>query len=425
MKIKKYKKVSKRAFLINREHKIMRGLQRKNNRKKHNGNIENANVATFKSRLFKFLNEKRFKIYMANKKKGVKIVIPKKFSFITNPNDTIKTIKKVFYCLNNLKIKILNLDYSQCEEIGMCASAVLDIMVMEAKKTRKDDMIIKGNYPVTDEARTILCISGLVKHLGLSNIELDSVRRLDIMSNLESDEMSEKVVEYYDQCLETQGYMLSDVGKSNFANMVGEVIDNAEQYGGNFKSWHVMGHFNIQNQKSIGKCRLVLMNFGNSIYESLKDDSTTGYTKNLLQRHTQKTKGLFNLDFNEEVLWTLYALQQNVSKSRDSKDGDRGNGTIKLLKAFSEIGETKDGDKPKMAIISGRSYILLDGTYSLIEETIENKKVNVIAFNKNNDLNELPDKRYVQILKENFPGTIISLEFYLDRNYMSQVLRKE
>ena len=427
MKEKKNRKVAKKNFLINKSNKIMRRRIRLNKRKKKKTRDLNvpSNSISNKNALLKFLETKKFSIHVTNKKNGIKIRIPKVFSFISNPNETITTLKRVFYCLKNKNIKKIIFDYSKCEEMGMCASLILDLMVLETLKIRPNDLNLTGNYPATIDAKLVFCISGLVKHLNLSDLELDNVKRLEIMSNLESDEMSEKVIEYYEECLKTQGYELSDIGKVNFAKMVGEVIDNAEQYGGNFKSWHVVGHFNLQNEDKIGKCRLVLMNFGNSIYESLKDNSTTAYTKNILKNHTKKTRGMFDFGFNEEVLWTLYALQQNVSKSRSSKEGDRGNGTIKLLKAFSDIGETIKGDKPKMTIISGSSYILLDGTYKLKEETYGNKNVSIIAFNKENSLHKLPDKRYVQILKNSFPGTIISLEFYLDRSYMNNVLRKE
>lgn len=424
---KKNRRIARKKFFINKSNKIMRKRIRLNKRKKKKAKrvIIPSNVISNKNALLKFLESKKFSIRVTNKKNGAKIKIPKIFSFISNPNETIVTLKKIFYCLKNKNIRKINFDYSKCEEMGMCASLVLDLMVLEALKIRTNDLNLIGNYPATIEAKLVFCISGLVKHLNLSNLELENVKRLEIISNLESDEMSEKVIEYYEECLKTQGYELSEIGKVNFAKMVGEVIDNAEQYSGDFKSWHVVGHFNLQTEKKIGKCRLVLMNFGNSIYESLKDSSTTEYTKNLLNDHTKKTKGMFEFGLNEEVLWTLYALQQNVSKSRMSKDGDRGNGTIKLLKAFSEIGETIEGDKPKMTIISGNSYILLDGTYKLKEQTYDNTKVSIIAFNKENSLDILPDKRYVQILKNKFPGTIISLEFYLDRTYMNNLLRKD
>ena len=42
----------------------------------------------------------------------------------------------------------------------------------------------------------------------------------------------------------------------------------------------------------------------------------------------------------------------------------------------------------------------------------------IIAFNKENDIYQKPDRTYVRRIKERFPGTIISLRFYLDGRYI-------
>lgn len=44
---------------------------------------------------------------------------------------------------------------------------------------------------------------------------------------------------------------------------------------------------------------------------------------------------------------------------------------------------------------------------------------NIITFNKEQDLDLPPDKNYVKRLNNRFPGTIISMEFYIDRNYIN------
>lgn len=83
-----------------------------------------------------------------------------------------------------------------------------------------------------------------------------------------------------------------------------------------------------------------------------------------------------------------------------------------------QIGQNNEGKKTKMAIISGRCHILFDTTYNLKEEFIDGKKVPIIAFNEENDLSKAPDINYVKKIEEYFPGTMISIEFYLDRRYI-------
>ena len=250
---------------------------------------------------------------------------------------------------------------------------------------------------------------------------------LDTLSNLESGEMSERVVEFYQKCLHTQGYELTMLGKNAFSNMIGEVINNSEQYSGINGTWHALGYFDKPEQgESYGKCRLVLMNFGNSIYDSLKEADTTEYTKNQLEKHTKKNYNFIDkISYTEEMLWTLYSLQQNISKKRKDRNDDRGNGTIKLIKNFMDVGAKIENKKSLMSITSGKCQILFDGTYKLDAKNTNGKAYYQIAFNEDNDLNKKPDKKCVYNLQNKFPGTIISMELYLDRKYFEQLLSKE
>lgn len=64
-----------------------------------------------------------------------------------------------------------------------------------------------------------------------------------------------------------------------------------------------------------------------------------------------------------------------------------------------------------MAILSGGTYILFDGTYRLGAGPNNARQ---IAFNTSNDLKLQPDHRYVRGLGGlQFPGTVISIKFPL------------
>ncbi len=49
----------------------------------------------------------------------------------------------------------------------------------------------------------------------------------------------------------------------------------------------------------------------------------------------------------------------------------------------------------------------------------------VVAFNQTNDLEEPPDYKYVYRLPTSFPGTIVSIDFTLDEEYLNKVLGKK
>ena len=120
----------------------------------------------------------------------------------------------------------------------------------------------------------------------------------------------------------------------------------------------------------------------------------------------------------------LYVLQYNVSRKRIDINDDRGKGTIKLINNFMHIGKNIEGNNPKMAILSGNGYILFDSTYTLKDEIINGQKIPIIAFNEENDLSKKPDSKYVKRIDENFPGTMISMEFYLDRKYIEKQMEE-
>jgi hypothetical protein len=48
----------------------------------------------------------------------------------------------------------------------------------------------------------------------------------------------------------------------------------------------------------------------------------------------------------------------------------------------------------------------------------------VIAFNSTNDLYRPADEKNVRILENEFPGTIISMKFYIDQDYIMKVMEE-
>ena len=132
-------------------------------------------------------------------------------------------------------------------------------------------------------------------------------------------------------------------------------------------------------------------------------------------------RGLFGTSWSRENLWTLYSLQEGVSRFRDQPGGsDRGQGTVKLIDFFQRLGKTLDGQKPQMCILSGSTHILFDGTYEMRAVTKGHEKRQIISFNESNDLWERPDDRYVKSIRGVFPGTLISMSFFLDRKYLER-----
>lgn len=127
--------------------------------------------------------------------------------------------------------------------------------------------------------------------------------------------------------------------------------------------------------------------------------------------------------WSEEALWTLYALQEGVSRFSFTERGrDRGNGTVKMIEFFLALA----GKSARMCVLSGKAYILFDGKYTLQDKVIEASETRkVIAFNKVNNLEKPPNRKYVFTLPQEFPGTLISLRFSLRKTNLERLIQEE
>lgn len=119
--------------------------------------------------------------------------------------------------------------------------------------------------------------------------------------------------------------------------------------------------------------------------------------------------------FEEENLWTLYALQEGVTSIPDKK---RGHGSIQFIDSFFSLkGEAINSDeKSRMTILSGHTRITFDGTYRIQEKNIDGQPFKVMTFNKSGNIEDAPDKKYVKYEDNYFPGTTISARIFLSED---------
>lgn len=173
--------------------------------------------------------------------------------------------------------------------------------------------------------------------------------------------------------------------------------------------------------------QMLFVNIGSTIYEGMKNRASDE-TKHKLEYILQKQRNNMDKTWTEEMICTLFALQEGISRLRD-KDvegySSRGSGTVNLIESFYDIGESDNGLKPCMTIISGSTQIIFTDKYKLQDVYFESDEVfqgntKIIAFNENNDIYQKADHSNVRRLSEYFPGTIISLRFYLDSQFIAK-----
>lgn len=412
-------------FEKNRCEKIARRKKRKKGKKKKPRKTYSIDLTNSQA-VFKQANFYK-KPNICNREKSI-IKFPKSFNFIDNPDESLEVLKQINYAFEKSNSKNIKFDYSNCSNFGLDASVICDLLVDNGRNIRKNynkKVKLSGNMPVGYSAGELFCNSGLLRHLKLFNYEDKLVERLEPFdSEKEVNALTNKTIVYYNNCLKRYGMELNPKGIDLMNHLVGEIIGNASEHSGKNGDWYVSGHFSQATNQQYGKGTLVFISIGNTIYENLKYNSKSEETLNKLDTHLKYHKKLFDFNWNEESSLTVLGLQYKISSVTDTEHPDRGTGTIEFINSFSQLGKKNDGDVPKMSILSGNTHILFDGTYTLKDKIIAGTKIKTIAFNKENNIRKKPDPKYVRILKNRFPGVIISADFYVDNRFVRRMEEK-
>jgi hypothetical protein len=375
---------------------------------------------------------------VTHSKRKVTIQIPTTFSLIDNPVESLRTLESLRAAVCSQATEHICFDHSECKQLELDASIVMDSMVIASQAQRR--LKFEGNEPFDERVKEIFNLTGLPKHLNLSRSMLSDpilakYERFELVighhkedqsgnpgHSTEAERTNSKLTQYFDRLLSKFGMSLTDLGRKNLAELIGEVLDNAEIHSGIGQSY-VIGYME-QGEPHEGQCHLVIMNYGKSIAESLQEAPINKQTslriKALVKRHRKRR--LFSPTWEPSNLWTLYALQEGVSRLNiEGQRTDRGYGTIRMIEFFENIVDLRSTDKPQMVMISGDTLVMFDGTYLLQTVEIGEETREIIAFNANNDLTMKPDPKYVVKLPLKFPGTVISLRFKLNRDYLNLI----
>jgi len=371
--------------------------------------------------------------------------VPKEFSLIDFPSESYKFIKELTSALVFQRYNSVILDYKDCIRLDLGAQVFLDIILRDILAFYK----ICEKYPNTkvrvrsisgtninneDIKKLLFSVGSPAMHsnktinfkdiepykLCLHNRDKDG-DHLKIMEQKDLDTTT--LVEYVLKSLKRLNKTLTPEKIDDLSTVIGEILINAEEHS-TTKYRFSIGYFHeiTENNKHYGVFRLVIMNFGNTIYEKFKDPNCPNIDvvrkmKELSESYN--TRNFFlQKEFEEETLWTLYALQEGVTSVAPVIYKRRGNGSIQFIESFFNIkGKQKQSDNVSiMAILSGNTKITFDGSYNITEDSIDNEKFKYMTFNKSGKIEDKPDKKFVKFVDNYFPGTIISAKILFNED---------
>lgn len=377
------------------------------------------------------------------------IRIPQVFSLCDNTNETIYVIKKIIYAFFVEIPRTIVFDYEDCVRIDIEAQALLDVILMEYKVflnkcSSLTSQKAVGEFPISfggknlsnESLKKMMFSVGSPANLGIRQKDYPDIIKYPMCSHKAITENDRKelkarkeldtslAIDYVIECLKKMGKKLTPKKRSDLCTVIGEILINAEEHS-TLHHRFSMGYFHetYEGEKHTGLFHLVILNFGASIYEKFsRNEDCPSEIVNKMRALSDKytRRSLFRSgEFEEETLWTLYALQQGVTSVPDMQ---RGSGTIQFIRSFFNIkGSLEVDDVSRMVLLSGKTKILFDGSYMVQEKFDGKNKFKVMTFNESGNIEDLPNPKFVKTIDTFFPGTIISAKILLNEDDVKEI----
>lgn len=359
------------------------------------------------------------------------------FSFVDNPSGTIKMLKEIVRIEGFAAQAHLNFEDESCLDIGA-------YLVLGELWPVLSGVYVGGKMNV--QVQKALKAVGLGQHLRISlkaatnqkgiwafPIQRRRPRNTSTSSRMllepqrrerVADGLCDAINKWLDQPEIEQELTLE--GRVWITNLVGELLDNAERHSApdtKDGEWSTAA-FMVRREEAdqvLYSCHLGFLSVGATISESLVTAAPAiqEYLTKFLERHKRSTA-------SAETLRTLFALQDGITRDAEASAERRGGlGFQEVLSFVRDLGgTTRPGCEPKVTIISGKACIQLRAPYLVGAVKSENGP-RVLWCNEANSPNDPPDAGFVYDLPEHFAGTLISIAFTLDPEYLKLSLESE
>ena len=394
-------------------------------------------VSNFKSKLFDFLIENKFITGYEDAKE--EILIPHIFCLEEHYNETIEIIGEIIISIWYNAGKTITIDFSKCNYVGHSALFLLQILRLELQSDFND---LNKRLSVLTSKVDINIIKSVNKSVNLnlllcgylnSEVEIeDGVEPINTLGYLKGKKEQKSylenkkginakiIVNYINNCLKRNAFELSETGANDISSMIGEILSNAEDHSP-FSTYYVTANYTQFNsneiENNVGELNLSFLNFGYSIYEGFCE--TKEENKDLFDVLDDACSIIrMKAAFSEDNLFTLFALQDGVSRLKFS-NASRGTGTMKFINCFFSFGDYQNNDRkqsPTLSILSGKTQLICDNKY----QPFEKDNMYYVSLNDENDLSLPPNKSHLKDLRYKFPGTILSVKAYLNKDHISK-----
>lgn len=351
------------------------------------------------------------------------------FSFFDNPIETVRTLQKIAYFES--RYRSVFLDFEDELITDLAPYVILSLI------SRDMCPFIDGGK-ISEPAAKVIEAVGLRDELRMKkfirteqfpNIWPIKLRHRRPTGTSKADhqfdspttkeKVSDLIVGEIDAWLEQAKppQMLTQEGKSNIYNIIGEVLDNAESHGhiSGDGEWSVGGFAakRSHDEHDILVGHLCFVNLGRSIAESISDRSSAQVSQ--LWSFLRAYRSWFGMSHEEmEIFSTLFALQDGNSRRKLEQGSLGGVGLLDVAEFVQGLGELDDdAHGAQVCIVSGGVCIRLAPPYVCGIDVAPGTGRRAQYFNPTNDPRTRPADTHVFRLPCRFPGTVLTCRFAL------------
>jgi hypothetical protein len=366
----------------------------------------------------------------------------KNFSFITHPDETLQSLKMLGYVEAEELEAILNFEDGHCLDAGaylvlaeiwprMAPVILGGRMAKPIQKVlnatgvgRNNRMFLKAI--VNDEE---LLIDG--KHSDVWAFSLQRRRAAGTTKSLTvhlepqtREAVADRFCDAIDEWLGVPEIeqQLTPAGRAWLAGVVGELLCNAERHSqadSTDGDWATTGFMVKREEDGVTrlKCFFAFLSIGRTIAESMNDAAPDIRQRldDYVRRHKRSKQ-------STDTLTTVFALQDTITcdpAARESRSG--GTGLQDVLDFVHLLSGEHD---PRVTIVSGRSCISLRTPYIPGERRGE-LEPRLQWCNDDNTSEAPPNSSIAFDLAEHFAGTLVSVAFNLDPEYLRAAVESE
>lgn len=360
------------------------------------------------------------------------------FSFLSNPTETMRSLSAISEAEAISLSASIDFSDEHCVDIGawlVLAAMMPDVTrvfiggAIRPQMTKvltalrlADYMQIDVSAPSADDYSDIWAFP-----LSTRRAAGHTDSRQPFLDGQAVEEVGDKLSEAIDGWLKAAAeQQLSLEGRRRVKTIVGETLDNAQRHGRpehpDDGDWMISGFMAKTTKDGIPslRCQLAFFNVGSSLSATI-----SGCAEVIAQRREQYVRthreSLTGQIYAEQHLKTIFCLQDGVTCDQAAeRDRRGGTGFGDIIAFFSDLaGIVSAESDARLAIVSGRTCLHIGWPYckSPIDMLEGNRS---IWFNERNDPAAPPDRNAVIELEHELPGTLVTMNFRLDRDYLEK-----